>query len=951
MKKLYYVLAASLIIAFCLSTGVIAEDTALPSSYDLRDVNGQSYVTPVKMQNPWGTCWSFAFNSAAEGNAVKKGAPLSIDLSERSLAWFATRMQKNLGAPDSSYEGYFTVNSGGVPDGIGIQTWAAFNNGGTPILAINQFSTWYGSNTEINAPYTNNENLMANGEPSMLGTWTLPYNMFYTQEVHLQNAEMTSAVAAPAEGGGNIINSQPLEMAQGLKQAIYDHGVTAISYGYGAQFDNTQTHAYYNPQSNILPNNHAVSAVGWDDNYPASNFLTPPPGDGAFIVKNSWGTNYGDEGYFYLSYYDTSLAAYTWLDVETPEEPDGYSYDNIYQYDFIGTKCPTTLTGYNDAMKTSGMKPGEASFASIYTADHNETLKAVSVFNEVSDSDNTTVSTDIKVYVLKDGYTSPTDGELAATGSIVTNAFGIRTVELDTPVELEGGTSFSVVETQVVTEPTSDGGTTTWPAISLERGLEKEIETPLQGPYGEDIGASFSFAISTAEKGQSFVYGLNGGNTWEDVTSDAVINSPLNYTVVTDNNGQHIENRTTLGNALIKAYTVDNGTPPSEPVQPEVDEINLTPIEATLSTLPGNINSTTITASFEPAGAHVDLDNVYWQTTSDIVELQPDPANASVTVTAKAEGTTVITCSNGAQVGTAIIQVSNSPLVMGSVDITNNSPDSFDIAVNDVGPNPAFTSITDKADSLTIFAWSEENQADLNAKLVTSEDGHNFVLKDVPVNDTPVNNYFINADNIIINIYANKGEDTYWLGATRASWVAGELIQLNIGNLANRNILSYITYGQNVGFNRPTSFVGIPMSGDEEDTGNGNGVLGLSDSKHLEGIRISCNVEGQAATPSVYAQGLGWIQGRDGQYTGTMWENRPIEAINIELSDDYMSKVGVPIYYQVYVDGSGWTDWVPAGTVAGNPGSGQALLAVKIAGRRPSRAAGIAQAAGIAETN
>jgi C1A family cysteine protease len=40
---------------------------------------------------------------------------------------------------------------------------------------------------------------------------------------------------------------------------------------------------------------HAVCAIGFDDNFKNS-------GKGYFIVKNSWGKNWGDNGYFYMPY-------------------------------------------------------------------------------------------------------------------------------------------------------------------------------------------------------------------------------------------------------------------------------------------------------------------------------------------------------------------------------------------------------------------------------------------------------------------------------------------------------------------------------------------------------------------------------------------------------------------------------------------------------------------------
>lgn len=55
--------------------------------------------------------------------------------------------------------------------------------------------------------------------------------------------------------------------------------------------------------------NHAVTVVGWDDNYSKNNFSYTPSIDGAFIVKNSWGSSSGNGGYFYLSYEDYFVCA------------------------------------------------------------------------------------------------------------------------------------------------------------------------------------------------------------------------------------------------------------------------------------------------------------------------------------------------------------------------------------------------------------------------------------------------------------------------------------------------------------------------------------------------------------------------------------------------------------------------------------------------------------------
>lgn len=63
---------------------------ALPSSYDARN-NG--YITSVKSQNPYGTCWAFSSINLAEASAVKRGlmGVSAADLSELHLAYYTYR--------------------------------------------------------------------------------------------------------------------------------------------------------------------------------------------------------------------------------------------------------------------------------------------------------------------------------------------------------------------------------------------------------------------------------------------------------------------------------------------------------------------------------------------------------------------------------------------------------------------------------------------------------------------------------------------------------------------------------------------------------------------------------------------------------------------------------------------------------------------------------------------
>lgn len=122
----------------------------------------------------------------------------------------------------------------------------------------------------------------------------LSESMAYQDKVHVQNFYK--------------INMSDTE---DVKNAIVNYGAVGIDYYalatyWSNQYYNASTSGYYCYNTNS--GNHAVSIVGWDDDYAASNFPTQPDGNGAWIVRNSWGTDYGDDGYFYLSYYDKSIS-------------------------------------------------------------------------------------------------------------------------------------------------------------------------------------------------------------------------------------------------------------------------------------------------------------------------------------------------------------------------------------------------------------------------------------------------------------------------------------------------------------------------------------------------------------------------------------------------------------------------------------------------------------------
>lgn len=494
---------------------------SLPAAYDLRSL-GRS--TSVKNQNPWSSCWAFSGMSAIESNVLtqqkKEGAQAAAepDYSERHLSYFVYRLADSTGVNNRA-EGTATAKG------------LFMDLGGTRELLTGTLSTWCGVDTETDVPYEGTPYEWYPTENPKDMNWEVAEDKFFNAAVHLQNADFLPGTATFTDADKqNFVYDKKAEQA--IKASLMENGEVQVYFAAGqstpqeAAEDNSggaekKDAAEFN-KAYEAPN-HLVSIVGWDDGYSAGNFAETPEGDGAWIVKNSWGSGWGNNGYFYLSYYDRSVQSFAAYQVDIPDGKGQFAYDHNYQYDFLGLKSYAPL----------GLQEQSAEAANVFTAAGNEGLKAVSA---VTITPGSAVHT--RVYRDLKDKNNPESGTLAVDQTDTVKYGGYHTLSLAQNIALEPGETFSVIQ-----------------EISGSDGYYWPIETGT-GMY-DFYGMEGTFhCIAKADAGQSFI--RKAGEGWQDVTNLPDETIELYGQTATRN----------YGNAMIKAFTSDLA---EEPVTPEVD--------------------------------------------------------------------------------------------------------------------------------------------------------------------------------------------------------------------------------------------------------------------------------------------------------------------------------------------------------------------------------------------
>ena len=352
----------------------------------------------ARNQNPYGTCWAFASLGLAEFDLINDGsANGSIDLSELQLAYFTfNSVIDPLGGTEGDTAKYYNENAQNT----------YLNYGGNYAMASRRLAQWYGPVDEKKVPYGQAVSTISGG---------LDESYAYDQTMaHLENAYMINIKKNPGD----------------VKRQIMEHGAAGIMYYHdNLSFGWNSTLGRYTYYDTALTGGgHAVMVVGWDDNFSKDNFTgtSKPSGDGAWLIRNSWGTY---ANYFWMSYETASLSDTAWIFDFSAED----GYDNNYQLDGGVDAYPDrshlTLANVFKTKQEEGVSA--------------ETLSAVSLSFTQAASVNYT----IEIYTELKDETNPLSGtkQESATTEGTTAYAGIYTIPLDDDVTLRPGSSFAVV--------------------------------------------------------------------------------------------------------------------------------------------------------------------------------------------------------------------------------------------------------------------------------------------------------------------------------------------------------------------------------------------------------------------------------------------------------------------------------------------------------------------------
>ena len=470
----------------------------LPSKFDLRD---WGWMSTVRDQGWMNACWTFGMTGALESTLLKATGN-KYDTSMNNM--------KNL--MKYSHYGIYEVFEGG------------YN-----LASVSYLLSWLGA---------------------------IPYDAdIYDELGKITRTNLTG----PNIHVQDIIFIPNNEIPNGteIKKAVLKYGSLDVSYFGQSTYD--EESPYYNPDTyaqyvNVAEQaNHEVAIIGWDDNFPKEKFLVTPPGDGAWIIKNSWGPDFGDNGCMYVSYYDQSLLVYTPGMIAnyavTPIIENTVPYNKNYQYDWAW-------------ISNAEVGNGTISYMNVYEALENDAIAAVGTYFNGSGINYT-----VEIFV---------NDVLKLTQEGVSPFLGYHTIKLNEYIPIKQGDVFKAKVTSnwvpyILLGDTrahytknisfiSKDGKTWEDAYDLGYIACVKVYTVTLPIYTEDLVKIYKndskFEAGIGVVNETVIFEINGMNytrtSDENGTAKMAINlNPGNYTIKTIFNGTTVKNTVTVLPTLI----------------------------------------------------------------------------------------------------------------------------------------------------------------------------------------------------------------------------------------------------------------------------------------------------------------------------------------------------------------------------------------------------------------